>query len=112
LSESERLSIEEVKEIVIDKTWKGKFWFLLNFRFFDYFLKNGENTLKIGLSEENREYGFDENGLYILKNVKGMKVKSYRTIYRNPHGNYDQRNEYIFVDEVMVASFSVLKDSE
>ncbi len=112
LSESERLSIEEVKEIVIDKTWKGNFWFSPGSGFLDYFLKNGENTLKTGLSEENREYGFDENGLYILKNVKGMKVKSYRTIYRNPHGNYDQRNEYIYVDEVTVASFSVLKDSE
>ena len=112
LSESERLSIEEVKEIVIDKTWKGNFWFSPGAGFLDYFLKNGENTFKAGLSEENREYGFDENGLYILKNVKGMKLKSYRTIYRNPHGNYDQRNEYISVDEVTVASFSVLKDSE
>ncbi|MDH3837006.1 MAG: hypothetical protein OET57_09670, partial [Desulfobacteraceae bacterium] len=112
LSESERLSIEEVKEIVIDKTWKGNFWFSPSTGFLDYFLKNGENTFKAGLSEENREYGFDENGLYILKNVKGMKLKSYRTIYRNPHGNYDQRNEYISVDEVTVASFSVLKDSE
>ncbi|MDX1738219.1 MAG: tetratricopeptide repeat protein, partial [Alphaproteobacteria bacterium] len=112
LSESERLSIEEVKEIVIDKTWKGNFWFISSFGFWDYFLKNGENTLKTLFSTENREYGFDENGLYVLKNVKGMKVKSYRTIYRNPHGHYDQRNEYISVDEVMVASFSVLKDSE
>ena len=104
--------MKEVKAIVIDKTWKGNFWFSPGAGFLDYFLKNGENTLKAGLSEENREYGFDENGLYILKNVKGMKVKSYRTIYRNLHGNYDQRNEYISVDEVMVASFSVLKDSE
>ena len=71
-----------------------------------------KSTTKYQLSEENWEYGFDENGLYILKNVRGMKVKSYRTIYRNPHGNYDQRNEYIYVDEVTVASFSVLKDSE
>jgi TolB-like protein len=112
LTEAEKLSIEEVKEIVIDKTWMGNLFFSPANRFWDYFFKDGKNTFKIRVSEENREYGFDENGLYILKNVKGMKVKSYRTIYRNPLGNYARKNEYIFVDEADVASFSVLKDSE
>jgi tetratricopeptide (TPR) repeat protein len=113
LSEAEKLSIEEVKEIVIGKTWKGNvnLWAAAG-GFLHYFLKNGKSTLKFGLSEENWEYGFDENAIYILKNVEGMKLKSYRAIYRNPHGNYDQRNEYIFVDEVTVASFSVLKNPE
>jgi hypothetical protein len=41
-----------------------------------------------------------------------MKMKSWRAIYRNPHGNYARKNEYIFVDEVTVASFSVRKNSE
>jgi TolB-like protein/class 3 adenylate cyclase len=112
LSETEKLSIEEVKEIVIDKTWKGNFWLMPSNRFLDFFLKNGKNTLKAGLSEKNREFGFDENALYIMKNIKGRKLKSYRAIYRNPNGNYNQKNEYIYVDEVEVASFSVLKNSE
>jgi hypothetical protein len=90
----------------------GNLWLWRGARFLDYFLKNGKNTRKAGLSEKNREYGFNENTLYILKNVKGIKLKSCRAIYRNPHGNYARKNEYIFVDEVTVASFSVLKKSE
>jgi TolB-like protein len=112
LSNDEKLSVEEVKEIVFGKTWTGYYWHRPSVQWWESFLKDGKYTYKERTYKAEREYGFEEDKLYVVREFKGGKIKTYPTIYRNPHGNFDQKNQYFCVTEVGAWSFSVQKNSQ
>ena len=111
LSEDEKLSIEEVKKLAFDKTWTGYFWFAPKVQFFFQWSKNDRYTVKSGTTVLKREAIFEGDKLYVLIDVGGRKVKQYINIYRNPHGSYEQKNEYIIQYEAGTWPFSVENQS-
>jgi adenylate cyclase len=96
LSEYEKLSIEEVKKLAFDKIWTGYFWMAPKVQFWFQWSKNATYNFKYGKKVSKREVTFEDDKFYDLIDVGGRKVKSYMNIYRNPHGSYEQKNEYIF----------------
>ncbi len=112
LSNDEKLSVEEVKEIVFGKTWTGYYWHRPGVQWWETFLKDGKYTYKERTYRAEKEYGFEEGKFYVVNEFKGGKIKTYPTIYRNPHGNFDQKNQYFCVTEVGAWSFSVQKNSQ
>ena len=109
LSDDEKLSVEEIKELVSDKIWTGYLWYDPDVQWWNSFSKDGINILKYGNKKIQRKFVFEDDKLYFLMDIKGQKFKSYWSIYRNKYGNYEQKNEYVIVYETAVASFSVQK---
>ncbi len=107
LSEDEKLSIEEVKKLAFDKIWTGYFWFAPNVQFWYQWSRNNTYTMKFGQSSFKREAIFGGDKLYVLSDIGEPKVKAYINIYRNPHGSYEQKNEYIIQHEGGAWPFSV-----
>ena len=107
LSEDEKLSIEEVKKLAFDKTWTGYFWYAPKVQFWYQWSKNDRYTFKSGETVLKREAIFEGDKLYVLMDIDVRKVKAYINIYRNPHGSYEQKNEYIIQHEAAAWPFSV-----
>ncbi len=107
LSEDEKLSVDEVKKLAFDKLWTCNFWGTPDVRFWLQWSKNDRFTYKYGGNMFKMEVIFKADKFYALQDIGGRKIKSYFNIYRNPHGSYEQKNEYILQDEVAISFFSV-----
>jgi adenylate cyclase len=109
LSNDEKLSVEEVKELVSDKAWTGYYWMRPDKQWWKYWSKDGISTHKMGGRAKKRDFGFENDKFYCVVDVRGRKIKQYWAFYRNPHGTYEQKNEYVQVHENFVGPFSVEK---
>jgi len=110
LSGDEKVSYEEVKKLVIGNTWTGYFWWPPRDQWWNNFTIDGINTLTYRGRTIKREYGFHDELLYVFRHVQTQRWKSVWTIYRNKHGVYDKKNEYIVLNESFIGKFSVQEE--
>ena len=112
LSDAEKLSVEEVKKLAIGRTWTGSLWIAPRVKFWFHWSEDGTRTLKLGGTTNKKEFGFEDDHLYVVNDVEGRKIKSHINIYRRPYGSYEQKNEYILLYEGGVWPFSAEKESQ